>query len=84
MYQLQNEIKLWMDDIDSKNIIPIWIKNNIKFLYLLTILTGSSHSAVGICNSNLFSLNIFDMGLNKRQLAIFNNKRYLFLCTSMT
>ena len=46
---------------------------NFYILYL--IISGSSFTAVELCNSGLFSIRLFSMGLNKRQLALFRNKR---------
>ena len=73
--QLQKEIKKWISDVDTKEIVPSWLQEYARFLYFLTIVTGSAHTGVLLCNSNLFGLNVFDMGLNRRQLALFKNKR---------
>lgn len=45
------------------------------FIYLLCMVSGNAFIAVGLCNSNLFGLFMFDMGLNRRQLAVYKNKR---------
>ena len=76
LYQLQKEInKHWIHDMDNKEALSVWIQSNIKFLYLFSIFTGSSFTAIEFCNSGLFGLYHFNMGLNKRQLLIFRNKR---------
>ena len=59
--QLQKEIKEWLHDVDTKDIIPAWIQENLRLLYMLTIVSGNAFTAVGICNTNLFGLSVFDM-----------------------
>ena len=73
--QLQKEIKNWVNDVDTRKIVPVWIQQHVKFLYLLCVISGNAFIAVGLCNSNLFGLFLFDLGLNKRQLAVYKNKR---------
>ena len=48
---------------------------NLKVLYAVSILTGSSHTAIEICNSNLFGLYQFAMGLKKTELMAYQYKR---------
>ena len=64
IYQLHAAIKQW------KKYDPLcqWLSHNIKLLYFISIITGSSFSAVEICTSNLYNLNIFDMPLSKTQI----------------
>eukprot|EP01083_Nonionella_stella_P244968 852099_1 len=45
------------------------------FFVLLSVVTGSSFAAVTLLNSYLFQLNMFDMGLSRRQLKQFGTKR---------
>ena len=77
LIQLNNEITEWISDVYSKHTIQSWMRYYVKLLYLITILSGSAFAAVDICNSNLFHLRMFNMGLNKRQRAIFKNQRIL-------
>ena len=73
--QLHQEVQLWLYDPESKLCVNSWIQNNLRTLYALSILFGSAHSAVLLCNCNIFQLHLFNMGLNRRQKAIFKNKR---------
>ena len=75
--QLNNEIKEWISDVYSKHTIQSWMRSYVKLLYLITILSGCAFTAVDICNSNLFHLRMFNMGLNQRQRALFHNQRIL-------
>ena len=77
LVQLQQEILLWIGDIYSKHTVQAWIRSNLRILYMITILCGSAFGAVDICNSNIFHLPLFNMGLNQRQRAIFKNQRIL-------
>ena len=77
LIQLHNEIQVWISDVYSKHTIQAWIGSYLRVLYMITILFGSAFAAIDICNSNLFHLSIFNMGLNKRQRAIFKNQRIL-------
>ena len=64
-YQLHNEIQEWVTDIETRLIVQAWIQLHLRPLYTLSICLGSAFSAVEICNSNLFSLSVFNMGLNR-------------------
>ena len=75
--QLNNDIKEWISDVYSKHTVQSWMRSYVQLLYILTILCGSAFAAVDICNSNLFHFRMFNMGLNKRQRAIFHNQRIL-------
>ena len=77
LMQLHNEIKVWMSDIHSKHTVQAWIRSYLHFLFLMAIVFGSAFAAVDICNSNIFHLRMFNMGLNRRQRAIFKNQRIL-------
>ena len=77
LIQLHTEINVWMSDIYSKHTVQAWTRSYLRILYLITILCGSAFGAVDICNSNIFHLSLFNMGLNKRQKAIFKNQRIL-------
>ena len=73
--QLHNAIQLWVTDVETKRIVQSWIQKHLRALYAMSIIFGSAFTAVAMCNSNLFSLSIFDMGLNRRQKALFKNQR---------
>ena len=73
--QLHKEVEVWLYDPESRLSVNSWIQNNLRTLYALSILFGSAHSAVVMCNCNIFQIRVFDMGLNRRQRAIFKNKR---------
>ena len=77
LVQLHKEIKVWISDVYSKHCVQSWMISHLRHLYMIAILFGSSFAAVDICNSNLFHLSLFNMGLNKRQKAIFKNQRML-------
>ena len=77
LIQLHNEIQVWMSDTYSKHTVQAWIRSYLRGLYMMAILFGSAFAAVDICNSNIFHLSMFNMGLNKRQRAIFKNRRVL-------
>ena len=77
LIQLHGEIQEWISDPYSKHCVQSWMQSNVRKLYMFAILFGSSFAAVDICNSNLFHLSLFNMGLNKRQQAIFENARIL-------
>eukprot|EP01083_Nonionella_stella_P083952 232214_1 len=63
--------KHWMKDDKLRS----WLSENTKLLYFVSIMTGSSFSAVELFNSNLFSLEQFDMGLSRSQLMGYQYKR---------
>ena len=74
---LHFEISKWSKDKVLKHAaIPQWTKKNAKLLYLLSVVTGSSFSAVALCNSYLLTLNAFSMGLSQYHRSIFQNKRF--------
>ena len=75
--QLHHEIQVWITDSYSKYSVQAWMNSYLRVLHFMTIICGSSFAAVDICNSNIFHLSLFNMGLNKRQRAIFKNQRIL-------
>ena len=77
LVQLHQQIKEWMTAVHSKQFIQAWIRQYVHMLYMFAILFGSAFSAVEIFNSNIFHLAMFNMGLTKRQKAIFKNQRIL-------
>ena len=70
--QLHKAIKKWKRVSDDLN---VWISENVTILYMMSMISGSSFSAVGLCNSNLFNLEKFDMGLSRTQIMSFGAKR---------
>ena len=60
---------------DTTTRVRTWIKSRIKLVYFLSFICGSSFSTITLCNSCLYQLNVFSMGLSKKQMAIFQNKR---------
>ena len=73
--QLNKEIKRWITDIDTRQILQPWIESYGKILYLLTILSGSAFSAVELCDSHMFQLPLFSLDIPQRQKQTFKNKR---------
>ena len=81
VYQLHVEISKWNDDAASSNgnlstkQVSHWIESRIKFVYVLSFISGSTFSSISLLNSYLFELEMFSMGLSKHQKASFQNKR---------
>ena len=83
IFQLQKQIKIWNFESKykykykrhSNESVNQWIKRRVKFMYILTFLSGSSFSMIELCNSYLFHLKTFSMGLSRRQKSVFRNKR---------
>ena len=75
IFQLHSEIKDWLRDVDTRHIVEPFIDAHLRALYLISLICGSSFSAIELCHSHLFGLKVFDMGLNSRQRSIFKNKR---------
>ena len=63
--------KHWSKD----NKVREWLISYSKLLYLLSVLTGSSFTAIEITNSHLFNLKYFEMGLSNKQKTKFKTKR---------
>eukprot|EP01084_Bolivina_argentea_P184878 318853_1 len=62
--QLIQEIrKKWLKDDHLRN----WLADHNKILYVLSIVTGSAYTAVEVVNCGAFQMNVFNMGLNKKQ-----------------
>ena len=75
--QLHFEISKWQKDtILRKTGVSNWIKSNVRLLYFVSVISGSSFSAISLCNSYLFQLSVFSMGLSKYHQSIFQNKRF--------
>ena len=82
VYQLHHEIKRWMDEAKENKHAHSqtaynWVKTRIKLIYLTTFVSGSCFSTMALCNSCLFQLDIFCMGLSSKQKALFQSKRVI-------
>eukprot|EP01084_Bolivina_argentea_P122986 217963_1 len=66
--QMRNK---WVKEDDLR----AWLASHSTLLYLLSILTGSAYTAVRVANSGAFQMDMFSMGLNKKQRIQFNTKR---------
>ena len=77
LFQLQRELSKWLNDpILLHTEAPVWILSFMRLLYFVSIISGSSFSAVALFNSNLFQLKIFGMGLSRYHKTMFANKRF--------
>lgn len=74
-YTLHIHRKLWLENQRINETVGQWLRDYKKWLYLITVLSGSSFNAVKLCNSNLFQFDLFNMNLSKRDQQIFNNER---------
>ena len=52
-----------------------WLIKYSKFLYIFSVFTGSSFTAIEIMNSNIFGLSWFEMGLSNKQVVAFKTQR---------
>ena len=73
--QLHKAIQEWVNDIETRRYVQAWVQLHLRALFLICIIFGSAFTAIEICNSNLFYLSVFNMGLNRRQKALFKNQR---------
>ncbi len=72
IYQLWNKIqKSWIKDDNLR----IWLAEHGKVLYILSIICGSSYTAISMVNCGALKLDIFSMGLTKYERLQFNTKR---------
>ena len=77
LIQLHKQLSKWVvDPILARTEAPVWILSFVKFLYVVSIISGSSFSSVMFFNSNLFQWKIFTMGLSKFHQKTFRNKRF--------
>ena len=70
IYQLYKSINEWR----RNDKLIQWLSNNIKLVYFITIIAGSSFAAIELCTSNLFNLRYFDMPLSNAQFMEFQTK----------
>ena len=70
LFQLYFTIKKWKrtDELCQ------WLSNNVKILYFICVIMGSSFVGVELCTSNLFNMKLFDMPLSRSQLMQFQTK----------
>ena len=71
LYQLHQAINKWRRNDELNQ----WISDNVKILYISSIITGSSFAGVALCTSNAFSLYQTSLPLNKTRLLQFDTKR---------
>eukprot|EP01084_Bolivina_argentea_P109212 195184_1 len=57
------------------NSVREWLLTHSKWLYILSILTGSSFSAIEILNSSFLGVYCFEMGLSNKQIILFKTQR---------
>eukprot|EP01083_Nonionella_stella_P261123 889472_1 len=73
MVQLFNHSKKhWLNSTDH---VRQWLSRRSNLLYFTSIITGSSFTAVSLCNSYMFQLDVFDMGLTRNDILAFMYKR---------
>ena len=77
VYQLHSEIARWNKDLILRDTaLNRWIKNRMKMLYFMSVICGSAFSAIELCNSYLFKLSLFSMGLSQYHKTMFQTKRF--------
>ena len=76
LFQLHKEIKQWIMDPEMCKIIQSWISDHMTVLLVLSIIFGSSFSAIEFCNSNLFQLRICYMNLPRIYRRRFKQRRW--------
>ena len=74
--QLIIQMRSWRKNPHIKNIIEPWAQAYMRLLIFLSVLSGSAFTAVELCNSGILSINAFQMGLPRRERAIFKNKKF--------
>eukprot|EP01084_Bolivina_argentea_P319771 554663_1 len=63
--------KHWSHDDHAR----IWLQEKTAFLFIVSILLGSSFAAVELFNSHLFNLMLFSMNLSRKYMLSFRTKR---------
>ena len=61
----------WIRSVQLRN----GMKSKSYIIYMLSVLSGSAQSAVALVNSDAFKLQMFSMGLTKRQRLAFDTHR---------
>ena len=75
MRQLFRHQHVWSNDPTIKERVSSWLIDWSIGLVILAGLSGSAFSAVEICNSQVFGIDFFIMGLTQRHLKAFNGSR---------
>ena len=70
IYQLHTSMNKWRRNEE----LAVWIGDNVKILYMISVLTGNSFVAVYICTSYMFHMQPFQMPLSKTQLLAYKTK----------
>ena len=68
---LRENQKEWIHSVQLRN----WMKKHSYFVYIVSLLSGSSFNAVALANCEAFYLSMFCMGLSKRSKMKFNSNR---------
>eukprot|EP01084_Bolivina_argentea_P041494 76586_1 len=76
LMELRKAINHWMVDKENGLFIINYMKRYTKFLYALSMISGSGFAATKLVNSCFCRFNIFDMGLKYHQMIEFQNKRF--------
>ena len=77
MIQLHKQVQRWRRDsmLQRTNVI-FWFDEYLKMLYLVSVICGSSFSAIALFNSFLLRLDVFGMGLSQYHRRQFQTKRF--------
>merc|ERR1712173_205613 len=70
IFQLQRALAEWRQNDELK----AWLSKYVSFLYLFSILSGSSFVAVQVCTSGAFSHRLTNMPMNKHNVLRFKSK----------
>ena len=71
------QIDKWENDATLQNTeVTRWIEKNITMVFLVAIVTGSSFTAISICNCYLLKLSFFCMGLSGYHANKYQTKRF--------
>ena len=61
----------WIHVVHIRN----WMRSHSHIIYILSVFSGSAFNAVSLVNCEAMKLEVFSMGLSKRQRLQFNAKR---------
>ena len=59
----------------SNDQINAWLIHNATMLFFMSLATGSSFNAIAVVNCNAFKLELFSMGLSRKEILQWNNQR---------
>ena len=71
LYQLHHAINKWKRNDELSQ----WISDNVKILYILSVITGGAFAGISVCTSYAFSLTQTSFPLGKSQLLQFETKK---------